>query len=146
MDSHWKCLVPCFNGVDRVIIEGTKKEVKYKNIYSAIHNLGQSFLSLMNFVDGDYVIDELFNIRSRGFDIEIDWLNNAFIPEEELTTKIKKSMSYYSENLTRNKQSQNVDLNRIKALKLHWPAKGRKYMWAKDDHGKEYKIYISEIK
>ena len=120
--------------------------MKYKNIHSAIHNLGHSFLSLMNYVDGGYIIDELFNIRSRGFDIEIDWLNNTFIPEEELTSKIKKSMAYYSENLTRNMQSQNVDLNRINALKLHWPAKGRKYMWAKDDRGKEYRIYISEIK
>ena len=100
----------------------------------------------MNYVDGEHIIDELFNIRSRGSDIEIDWLNNTFIPEKELTSRIKKSMTYYSENLTRNMQSQNVDLNRIKALKLHWPAKGRKYMWAKDDRGKEYKIYISEIK
>ena len=120
--------------------------MKYKNIYSAIHNLGHSFLSLTNYVDGDYVIDELFTIRSRGFDIEIDWLNNTFIPKEELTSRIKKSMAYYSEKLTRNMQSQNVDLNLIKALKLHWPAKGRKYMWAEDDRGKEYKIYISEIK
>jgi len=91
-------------------------------------------------------LDPLPPIRSKGFDIEIDWLNNTFMPEEELTSKINKSMAYYSENLTRNMQSQNVDLNRIKALKLHWPAKGRKYMWAKDDRGKEYKIYISEIK
>jgi len=32
--------------------------MKYKNIYSAIHNFGHSFTSLMNYVDGDYVIDE----------------------------------------------------------------------------------------
>jgi len=120
--------------------------MKYKNIHSAIHNLGHSFLSLMNYVDGDYIIDELITIRSKGFDIEIDWLNNTFMPEEQLTPRIKKSMAYYFENLTRNMQSQNVDMDRIRALKLYWPTKGRKYMWARDDRGKEYKIFISEIK
>jgi len=125
---------------------GSKKEMKYKNIHSAIHNLGHSFLSLMNYVDGQYIIDELFDIRSRGFDIEIDWLNNTFIPGEELTSRIRKSMAHYSENLTGNMESQQVDMNCIKALELHWPAKGRKYMWAKDDRGKEYKVYVSEIR
>ncbi len=120
--------------------------MKYKNIHSAIHNLGHSFLSLMNYVDGKYVIDELVHIRSKGVDIVIDWLNNIFIPGEELTPRIKKSMTYYSENLEKSMHSQSVDLNRIKVLKLHWPCNGRKYMWAKDDRGKEYKIYISEIK
>ena len=120
--------------------------MKYKNIYSAIHNFGHSFLSLMNFVDGDYVIDELFNIISRGYDIEIDWLNNTFMPENEATPKIKKSMDYYFSNIKKHLQSQHVDVNCIKAMKLHWPAKGRKYMWAKDDRGKEYTIYVSEFK
>jgi hypothetical protein len=120
--------------------------VKYKNIYSAMHNLGHSFLSLMNYVDGEYVIDELADIRSRGFDIEIDWLNNTFIPEGELTPRIDKAIAYYSEDLINHLQSQDVDLNCIKVLKLHWPAKGKKYMWAEDDRGKEYKIFVSEIK
>lgn len=122
------------------------RSMKYKNIYSAIHNFGHSFFSLMNYVDGGYVIDELVDIRSRGFDIEIDWLNNAFMPEEKLTSRIKKSMAYYLDNLTKAMQSQSVDLHRINDLKLCWPATGRKYMWAKDDRGKEYTIFISEIK
>jgi hypothetical protein len=116
--------------------------VKYKNIYSAIHNFGHSFLSLLNYVDGDYVIDELSNISSKGCDIEIDWLNNTFMPEEELTPRIKKSMDDYWATLNQHMQSQNVDVNRIKTLKLYWPARGKKYMWARDDRGKEYKIYI----
>ena len=116
--------------------------MKYKNIYSAIHNFGHSFLSLMNYVDGDYVIDEMVNIHSKGHDIEIDWLNNTFIPEEETTPRIKKSMDLYLADLKRHMQSENVDVNRIKAMKLFWPARGEKYMWARDDRGKEYKIYV----
>ena len=132
--------------MDDVLIAGTEKEVKYKNIYSAIHNFGQSFLSLMNFVDGGYVIDELINIRSKGYDIAIDWLKNTFTPEKEATPRINKSMDGYFADIKRHLQSHNVDVNRIRALKLHWPAKGRKYMWAKDDREKIYKIYVSEIK
>lgn len=120
--------------------------MKYKNIYSAIHNFGHSFLSLMNFVDDGYVIDELFNIVSKGYDIEINWLNNSFKPEKEITPRIKKSMDYYFANIKEHLQSQQVDVNHIKVMKLHYPANGRKYMWAKDDRGKEYKIYVSEIK
>ncbi len=97
----------------------------------------------MNYVDETYIIDELLDIRSRGFGIEIDWLNNTFIPEEELTSSIRKSMAFYSENLAEHMNSQNVDLNLIQALKLYWPANGKKYMWAKDDREKEYRIYVS---
>ena len=67
--------------------------VKYKNIRSAIHNFGHSFVSLMNYVDGVYVIDELFDIRKRGHDIEIDWLKNTFTPGSGATETIKKSRS-----------------------------------------------------
>ena len=146
MDSHWSYFDPGCTYVGAVVIEGSRREVKYKNIYSAIHNFGHSFLSLMNYVDGDYVIDELSDIISRGYDIEIDWLNNRFTPKHEATPRIIKSMDYYFANLKRHLQSQHVDVNRIKAMKLCCPTRGRKYMWAKDDRGKEYKIYVSEIK
>ena len=99
----------------------------------------------MNYVDGDYVIDELIEIRSRGHDIEIDWLNNTFMPETEITPRIKTSMEQYSKDLKNHMQSLNVDVNCIYAMRFHWPARGRKYMWARDDRGKEYKIYVSEI-
>ena len=100
----------------------------------------------MNFVDNGYVIDELYNIVTKGYDVEIDWLNNSFKPEKEITPRIKKSMGYYYANLKSLLQAQQVDVNHIKVMRLHWSAKGRKYMWAEDDRGKEYKIYVSEIK
>lgn len=52
-------------------------------------------------------------------------------------------MAFYSENLAEHMNSQNVDLNLIQALKLYWPANGKKYMWAKDDREKKYRIYVS---
>jgi hypothetical protein len=52
-------------------------------------------------------------------------------------------MEYRRADLERHLASQDVDLNRLEALKLFYSARGRGYMWAKDDRGKEYKIYIS---
>ena len=120
--------------------------MKYKNIHSAIHNFGHSFLSLMNYVDGEYVIDELNEIRAKGLDVEIDWLSGSFTPPGEITPRIKKAIEYYADGLREHMRAQHVDLDGIKAMKLHLPAKGRKHMWARDDRDKEYKIYVSEIK
>lgn len=117
--------------------------MKYKNIYSAIHNFGQSFLSLMNYVDGVYVIDDLSDITARGHDVEIDWLTNTFTPNQQATPSILKSMDYYCGDLKTQMQSQCVELENIKEIKLFCPTKGRRYMWAVDERDKEYKIYIS---
>ena len=99
----------------------------------------------MNYVDGDYVIDELSDIAEKGYDIEIDWLNNSFTPKQLATARIIKSMDCYYANLKNYLQRQCVDVNRLTVMKLFWPAKGRKYMWAQDDRGKEYKIFVAEI-
>lgn len=131
------------------MVPGIVKEIKamkYKNIYSAIHNFGHSFLSLMNYIDDGYVIDDLNDIVKKGYDIEIDWLDKTFKPINESTKRINTSIDYYKADLKRHLLAQQINLESIQELKLLWPAKGRKYMWAKDDRGKEYTIYVSEIK
>ncbi len=117
--------------------------MKYKNIHAAIHNLGHSFLSLMNYVDGVYVVDDLADIIIKGHDIEIDWLSNTFAPQQEATPAIIKSLDYYCTGLKKQLQSEDVDVDCLKSLKLYCPVRGRKYMRAEDDRGKDYKIYIS---
>jgi hypothetical protein len=120
--------------------------MKYKNINAAIHNFAHSFVSLMNYVDNGYVIDDLTDIASLGLDIEIDWVKNTFMPEAAATPRIKKAMADYHSDMKRHFQSHQLDVNRISAMKFFWPAGGRKYMWAEDDRGKQYTIYVSEIK
>ena len=120
--------------------------MKYKNIYSAIHNFGHSFTSLMNYVDGDYVIDELAAIHNKGHDIEIDWLTRRFEPNSQESRRIEKSIGYWGDALKEQLASQNVDLDKLESLVFRWPARRRKFMQATDDRGKEYKIYVNEIK
>jgi len=120
--------------------------MKYKNIYSAIHNFGHSFTSLMNYVDSDYVIDELSNIHSKGFDIEVDWLSRRFSPAQMASPRIKKSIGYWGDSLKKHLLSHNVELEKLTSIKFVWPSEQRRYMFATDDRGKEYKIYVNEIK
>ncbi len=120
--------------------------MKYKYIYAAIHNLGHSFVGLTNYVDDGYVVDDLINIVSDGQDITIDWLNRTFSPDTQITPRIRESIEFYVAGMSDRLRSQDVDPACIETLEFHWPAKGRRYMWAVDDRGKEYKIYVSEVK
>ena len=120
--------------------------MKYKHIHSAIHNFGHSFTSLINYVDNDYVMDELTKIHTQGNDIEVDWLTGSFTPENLITPRIQKSIGYWRDSLEKHLASQKVDLPVLSQLKFYWPARGRKYMFALDDRGKEYKIYVNESK
>lgn len=122
-------------------IEG-RETMKYENINSAIHNFGRNFLSLMNCVDGVYVIEEIFDIRKKGYDIEIDWLTGRFTPESEATGPIRQSMADWRADLERHLASQDVNIDKVRGLKLVFPARGLCFMWAVDDRGREHRIYI----
>jgi hypothetical protein len=120
--------------------------MKYKNIYSAIHNFGHSFTSLMNYVNGDYVIDELRRIHAAGYDISIDWLIGRFEPAALETHRMQKSIEYWKNFLSNHLLSQKVEITRLSQMRFYWPARGRKFMEATDDRGKTYKIYVNEAK
>jgi hypothetical protein len=120
--------------------------MKYKNIHSAIHNFGHSFTSLMNYVDSDYVMDELAKIHAARRDISVDWLTGSFEPKQLETPRITKSIEYWRDSLSKHLASQNVEMNRLKEIRFCWPTGGRKYMEAIDDRGENYKIYVNETK
>jgi hypothetical protein len=100
----------------------------------------------MNYVDGDYVIDELSQIHSQGCDIEIDWLSRRFSPESRATLRIKKSIGYWSDTLAKHLKRQRVDIEKLSELRFRWPPGERKYMVAIDDRGAEHKVYVNETK
>ncbi|NJN21880.1 MAG: hypothetical protein HC812_12750 [Leptolyngbya sp. RL_3_1] len=120
--------------------------MQYKRIYSAIHNFGDSFCSGMNYIDGDYIIHDLERIHSRGHDIVLNWLTGEFIPANQATPRILKSILHRRDRLEKQLQSENVELEKLKELKFCWPSPGRKFMMALDDRGKAYKIYVQASK
>ena len=118
--------------------------MKYKNIKSAIHNFGHSFVSSMNYVDHDFVADEIGKIHKKGYDIEINWLTREFRPAPLESERIKKSIGYWGDNLKKHCASHSVNLENLYSLSFVWPAGQSKYMLAIDDKGAEHKIYINE--
>ena len=130
--------------LQRTVARFTK--MKYKNIYSAMHNFGASFTSLMNYMLDGYVIDDLTSIHNQRFDIEVDWLSGSFVPQSMESARIRESIDCYCSSLKQQFAQQNVDVASIVGLRFHWPAGGRKYMAATDDRGKAYKIYVNESK
>ena len=112
--------------------------MKYKNIKSAIHNFGYSFISDENYVDDEYVFHELACIHSQGHDITINWLNRKFDPAHLCTDRIKKSIEYWANGLERLLNSQNVDVEVLIRLEFVWPSNDAHYMKALDDRGVEH--------
>jgi hypothetical protein len=116
--------------------------MKYKNIISAIHNFGHSFSSYENYVDEDFVIDELRNIHRKGYDISVNWLTREFEPSELLSERIKKSIGYWADSLDEHLAKHNIESSALKSIEFKWPEKENHYIVAVDDRGIEHKKEI----
>ncbi|CZF78729.1 hypothetical protein GCE9029_01020 [Grimontia celer] len=116
--------------------------MKYKNIKSAIHNFGYSYLSYENYVDGDFVFRELKAIHAKGYDISIDWLSRTFEPRQFYSTRIEKSIGYWTDSLRQHLLNQNVSIESLTDLHLKWPAKQGPFIHALDDRNVEHKKEI----
>jgi hypothetical protein len=116
--------------------------MKYKNINSAIHNFGHSFSSYENYVDEDFVIDELRNIHRKGYDISVNWLTREFEPSELLSGRIRKSIGYWADSLNEHLTKHNIEPSALKSIEFKWPARAVHYIVAMDDRGIEHKKEI----
>ena len=99
----------------------------------------------MNYVDSQFVIDELREIHRNGHDIEIDWLTGSFEPGKLASPRIEKSVEYWKNALEAHLASHKVDPARLASLKFIWPSGQRKFMLAVDDRCKKYKIHVNEF-
>lgn len=93
---------------------------KYKTLKSVSHNLGYSFISLMNYYKDDYVLGHIQKqMRLTGLNkMEIDFLANSAKPIELLTEPIQKSIDGYVNWLPRLVKDSKSDLELVKEAKL----------------------------
>ena len=82
-----------------------------KLIESAIHNLAHSFMSLMNYVDDQYIIDLLPKLvrETPGHEIRISLLDAAIRPNRDYDPTFVKSVGYYRNRVRSHFESENVD-------------------------------------
>lgn len=98
--------------------------MKYKNIKSAAHNLGHSFLSDTNalMVDGRYtIIPELLfaeAARARVPEVRIDFLTGEVEPTALRLSSVQEAVSHYVRNLPDILRSQNIEPMAVRAAQL----------------------------
>ena len=107
------------------------------------HNFTHSFVSLMNYVDDGYVIDDLKNIarKSEGEIIRIEWLpkNNTVLPI--FTNRVKKSILNSIEWLPKHMEQHQVNEDMVSEMRTDICFKKNVFFinaYLKDIRGKEY--------
>ena len=120
--------------------------MKYKNIDSAIHNLGHSFMSAMNYFDDDYVMYEVAAlVRKEPHEVWIDFSTGDISPKGEHSARLQRSVAHYREWLGDHLRRHNVDPSALKSIRLHHRltrSGGESVMLAVDDRGVEHRVVV----
>jgi hypothetical protein len=122
--------------------------MKYKNIDSALHNFGQSFMSGMNYFDGDHVMYDVFKSvsGSAGGTLFINFSTGKCSPEDEVNNRIIKSVAHYATRLSKHLKSHDLVPDALTDVTLIVSSKGYGYdlhMEAIDDRGKTHRVYVN---
>jgi hypothetical protein len=122
--------------------------VKYKRIGAALHNFGHSFMSGMNYVDGDHVLYEMHEAtRDKPHSVTINFSSGHVDPPLAGSERIARAVAIYQEWLPKQLASQQVDPGALRdVLLIH--RRGRAgyetVMSAVDDRGTKHTIDVRE--
>jgi len=121
--------------------------MKYKNIDSALRNFGHSFVSLMNYVDGEYICDELLAAARSATNNEIRIDFSASAPPLGSSDQLAKSFDHWKAWLPKLLESQNVLPHSVGAVLLRYrlTRMGREVIVeATDDRGQPHKVFVHD--
>ncbi|MFN9788786.1 MAG: hypothetical protein ACK54R_03560 [Pirellulaceae bacterium] len=92
----------------------------HKRINSAIHNFAHSFVSLMNYVDGEYIIDLLPKLlrETPGHEIRFSLLDGTISPQRGFHPAFMKSIGYYRNRVASHLESENVALDIVRSFEF----------------------------
>ncbi len=122
--------------------------MKYKRIPSALHNFGHSFVSLMNYWEGEYIVDILEQIArtSPDYEVKISFSESASVPSNALQNlKLAGSMEHWRARLPGLLTSHDVDPKTVQNIMLRFrlTRKGKEVIVeALDDCGKQHKVFV----
>lgn len=120
--------------------------MKYKNIDSAIHNLGHSFMSGMNYFDDDHVMyDVQALVRREPHEVWINFSTGEITPKGAHSKRLLKSVTHYRQWLGDHLLRHNVDPLALKDVTLHHRLTklgGETTMLAVDDRGVEHRVPV----
>ena len=120
--------------------------MKYKNIDSALHNFGQSFMSLMNYMDDGYVVDDVLQIvKAPPHEFSINFSTGEINPPGEHTARLLRSTKRYREDLPKHLERHRIDPEVVKEVRLVHRLTRQGYettMLASDDRGKNHSVEV----
>jgi len=122
--------------------------MKYKLIDSMLHNFGHSFVSLMNYVDGEYICDLLESLarQSPGHEVQIDFLEGTISTQgESIPERLSKSIRYWKDWLPKHMENHRVDGSCLRDVRFRYrlTREGREVIVeALDDRGKQHKVFV----
>jgi len=122
--------------------------MKYKNIYSAIHNFSQSFMSGMNYFEDDHVMYDVYQMANKSEEraVSLNFSNGTCSHPKLATLRVYKSLTHYSLRLSKHLKSHDVEPSSVHEVKLtiNCVNPGHQLVAeAIDNRGKSYKINVS---
>lgn len=94
--------------------------MKYKNLRSFAHNFTHSFVSLTNYCDDGYVIDDLREAARGPHEgpVSISWIPEKLPNKALLSKRVLNSISYFRAWLPKHAKNHEVKLEHIKEFRL----------------------------
>jgi hypothetical protein len=123
--------------------------MKYKNLKSFAHNFTHSFVSYENYIDGEYVIEELRKVARElnGEVLSIYWIPDNGPINIKLPKRALASLRSYREWLPKLADQHEVDLFSITELRTDIFKKSNQQLEVlarlRDNQGKEYEQSIN---
>ncbi len=89
-----------------------------KSLKSVGHNLAHSYLSMMNYLDGNFVVEHIFNIAkdTNKTNITIDVINMKIEPEAYNIPVLRLSLNYLRKQFVQLLESEKLTLEHINSI------------------------------
>ena len=122
--------------------------MKYKNIPAALHNFGESFMSLMNYFDDTYVVDLLPKVLRDlpEYELRISFPEGVLDPDRAYPEVLLTSVADYASRFREHLASHNIEAATltnatliVRGTKLGVGARFE----ARDDRGREYDVSVA---
>lgn len=112
------------------------------------HNFGHSFVSLMNYVGNDHIVDEIHRVLPHIQEpLRVNFLHGIITPQSARSDLLVASVQIYQSSFARHALNHDVDPSCIQQLELSIaPASAgtRVTIEVQDDRGKHYHIPIEQ--
>lgn len=112
------------------------------------HNFGHSFVSLMNYVGNEHIVDEIHRVLSRIHEpLHINFLNGVITPNTAQSTLLIASVQAYQSSFAKHARSHYVDPACLEQLELSIAQTStgiQVVIEVQDDRGTHYHLPITQ--